>query len=233
MRMYVMLVAVIAGAGIFTLLSATVNAANESDVASLQSENARLKAALATRNEEIAALRAKLAASQPGGKPASETQPPELAVAVSKEPREVGELAEFRQQYDKKVEIALAPVDTWAAQELRKLSKRLADKGALQEAILVRQELSLLEAMKPGGGLIILNASYGSSSRNIDVTEKVQGLVKAGRLSIANSGPLSFDSVFGDPHRGAVKDLTIVYRYDGRTRRVKVSNVERTDVSLP
>jgi hypothetical protein len=71
--------------------------------------------------------------------------------------------------------------------------------------------------------LTILGAAYGP----VDVTDKVRKLVKDGSTLEVEAT----NAVFGDPWRGQVKSLVIVYRYGSKAPRMQITS-EHTSISL-
>ena len=67
--------------------------------------------------------------------------------------------------------------------------------------------------------LKILGATYG----NLDVTEKVQSLVKDNALTVAAE-----NSVFSDPWYGVVKTLAIVYQYGNQEPKIVIVKEHQT-----
>src|SRR5215204_3857140 len=61
--------------------------------------------------------------------------------------------------------------------------------------------------------LKILEATYGHGTDVIDVTERLQGLVKNGHLCLTVS-----NSLFTDPCPGKVKTLRFTYDFSGSTQ---------------
>lgn len=76
---------------------------------------------------------------------------------------------------------------------------------------------------KEQGELIIHSAKYGAQSHTVDVTSLVGSKVSSGRLEIfatnANLG--------GDPAKGVVKELEVVYYYAGRKHSVLIPEGEK------
>lgn len=66
---------------------------------------------------------------------------------------------------------------------------------------------------QPGRNLRIVGAAYGL----VDVTHKVQSLVRNNRLRVA-----ARNNVFGDTWRGVRKSLVVVYRYKNGAYRTKI-----------
>ena len=77
------------------------------------------------------------------------------------------------------------------------------------------------------GGLRILQASYGATGRQADVSGRLQGMVsdRGLRLRVNN------DSMGGDPAPNAHKQLYVVYSYRGQQRNVTVD--EGQDLQIP
>ena len=71
-----------------------------------------------------------------------------------------------------------------------------------------------------------MRATYGTSSNNIDVTDKVRSMVNGNSLRITASNDLA-----GDPARGVVKTLTIAYTYNESLSEVRIR--ERQTVTIP
>ena len=74
-----------------------------------------------------------------------------------------------------------------------------------------------LSMYKQHVSLEIVEAVYGSSNHNIDVTAILRSMVDAGKLRIIVSNSLA-----GDPHYGVVKTLRIRYRLDDETEKTIV-----------
>lgn len=74
----------------------------------------------------------------------------------------------------------------------------------------------------------ILKATYGSGDCVLDVTERLQGLVKNGRLSIVVS-----NSLFTDPCPGKVKTLHFAYELPGSSQFYSQETTENGTVIAP
>ena len=73
------------------------------------------------------------------------------------------------------------------------------------------------------GGIDIVNASYGSGSRRIDVTERVRAQSRNGRLDVTvNNGWAG-----GDPAPGLQKTLWLIYTVGGRMQYAEVPEAGR------
>ena len=62
-------------------------------------------------------------------------------------------------------------------------------------------------------GIVVSNASYGTSSTTVDVTSVVSSLIKDGVLSIPSVSPSSLNVT--DPTPGELKTLTVMYTING------------------
>jgi hypothetical protein len=72
-----------------------------------------------------------------------------------------------------------------------------------------------------GGGnssLQITRASYGLNNRNMDVTQRLRGMVRNGMLVVQ----VNNNTMGGDPAKGGDKVLTVIYRVQGRERTATV-----------
>lgn len=76
-------------------------------------------------------------------------------------------------------------------------------------------------------GLRITSAMWGLGSRQQDVTNRLQGMVRNNQLSVA----VTPKTMGGDPVVGAIKTLTVNYNWGGRNLR-KVA-AENTTLNLP
>ena len=87
-----------------------------------------------------------------------------------------------------------------------------------------------VELNLPGGGgygLRITSATWGLGSRQQDVTNRLQNMVRNNRLSVG----VSPKTMGGDPVVGATKKLTVYYNWNGRSLS-KVAP-ENTMLNLP
>ena len=78
------------------------------------------------------------------------------------------------------------------------------------------------------GDLRIIQAYYGIGNQNVDVTRRLQSQINSGILSmIVNNDSMGV----GDPVPGVRKEVTVVYQYRGRERRVTVR--ENDTLNIP
>lgn len=71
---------------------------------------------------------------------------------------------------------------------------------------------SLPTGKEKDDNLLVIEAKYGSSIKNKDITDKLNKLIKDGKLlTIVNNNLTDGD----DPHRGIPKTLKIKYRHNG------------------
>ncbi len=66
-------------------------------------------------------------------------------------------------------------------------------------------------------GVYIVRARYGYGNQTLDVTDRVQGMVRNGRMEFR----VGNDTLGTDPAPGRRKSLEIVYRYRGQEQRVR------------
>ncbi|HLL88523.1 MAG TPA: PQQ-binding-like beta-propeller repeat protein [Tepidisphaeraceae bacterium] len=83
-------------------------------------------------------------------------------------------------------------------------------------------------APAPGAKLVVREALYGDfdSGRTVDVTDKVQAMVKYDALTVTPS-----NDQFTDPASGAVKKLKVVYTYAGREQTATVDEGQQLVVA--
>jgi len=75
--------------------------------------------------------------------------------------------------------------------------------------------------------LVILKADYGSPTNSIDITDKLNGLIKNNKLTTIATNEVAGN----DPHRGVVKNLNVKYKHNGLIITKKFR--EREAVELP
>ncbi len=83
-----------------------------------------------------------------------------------------------------------------------------------------------------GGGnnnyaLVITNARWGAGSRWMDVTSRLQGMIRNNRLSVK----VTPQNMGGDPIHGTSKTLNVVYQFQGRRNNTSV--MEGAMLNLP
>jgi hypothetical protein len=79
----------------------------------------------------------------------------------------------------------------------------------------------------PSGNLRIMQASYGAAGRQIDVSQRLQGMVTSDGLSLR----VNNDSMGSDPAPNTRKQLYVVYGYQGQQRSITVD--ENNDLRIP
>jgi len=80
----------------------------------------------------------------------------------------------------------------------------------------------------PGyGNLRVFSARYGSGGRGMDVTGRVQSMVRNNSLRFR----VNNDSMGGDPAPGQTKQLYLQYSYNGQNRNITVG--ENQEVRIP
>ena len=85
-----------------------------------------------------------------------------------------------------------------------------------------------LSPYKQYADLEIVEASYGSEKHNIDVTNVLQSMVKAGRLVVQAS-----NNLVGDPHEGTEKKLIAKYRINGVEKTASVMEHKFLEIPEP
>jgi hypothetical protein len=76
-------------------------------------------------------------------------------------------------------------------------------------------------------GLHIERATYGTDTRNVDVTGRLQGMVRNNSLEMR----VTSDNLGGDPAHGQLKRLFVVYFYNGQRRELAVD--EKSVLKIP
>ena len=79
----------------------------------------------------------------------------------------------------------------------------------------------------PGNALSITSAQWGSGNRQQNVSQRLQNMIRNNRLSVK----VTPQNMGGDPAPGVSKQLTVVYRWQGRT--MNVTRVEGEILNLP
>jgi hypothetical protein len=93
-----------------------------------------------------------------------------------------------------------------------------------QNAWLREEARAKLQASAPpgeGGTLKIVSGVYGRDGRTVDVTQALAAMVVGGRLVVEAGNALA-----GDPFAGTVKDLTVVYVWNGERRTRTIAEYE-------
>jgi hypothetical protein len=62
-------------------------------------------------------------------------------------------------------------------------------------------------------GLVLTSAKWGAGAKQMDVTNRLQGMVRNNRLSVQAIN----QTMGGDPSRGNTKTLTVLYQFRGRS----------------
>lgn len=153
------------------------------------------------------------------------------AVATTEEAHEPRKLIQLRKNYQQKIDDAIKPIQRRYKKDLEALQRQLLQMGNFDGAVLVKEELRRLKPVMAGSELSIIKATYGSSEKNIDVTERLQKMVHKDKLRIEASG-CNFNKVFKeDPHVGIHKALIIEFSFEGRRHRLCF--MEGEEVCLP
>ncbi len=74
---------------------------------------------------------------------------------------------------------------------------------------------------------VIVKATYGTKTKSVDVTKKLNAYLKTRTLASITS----YNTVFGDPVQGEVKQLTVTYSGNGKTAAVTLA--ENRPILLP
>ena len=83
------------------------------------------------------------------------------------------------------------------------------------------------ERMPEERGLRIERATYGADTRTVDVTSRLQGMVRNNSLAMR----VTDDNLGGDPAYGQLKRLFVVYFYNGQRRELAVD--EKSVLRIP
>lgn len=83
------------------------------------------------------------------------------------------------------------------------------------------------------GELVIVKATYGTTdgSKFFDVTEKLQAMVKDGKLVMKDVKSNDYNSIFGSPQGGVRKVLKVQYKLNGNMKEVTAQ--QDTDLTIP
>jgi hypothetical protein len=77
--------------------------------------------------------------------------------------------------------------------------------------------------------LEITRAQYGTDYRAMDVTDRLNATIRNGQLSLR----VSNQTMGGDPAYNQIKELTVWYRYNGRTNQITVNEGGYLSLPLP
>src|SRR5258707_150333 len=76
--------------------------------------------------------------------------------------------------------------------------------------------------------LRIISAKWGAGARQADVSQKLQGLIKDGHLEFT-----VIVVTLGEPAYGVVKDLEVIYEFEGKRVTGRFKDSERVSLGTP
>lgn len=143
------------------------------------------------------------------------------------------ELALARTAYQNQAKVVLDPVKQKYLATLDALKKQLGSKGDATGAMSVQKEIDSLKTESSDSkvadhSLKIIKATYGTKTNSVNVTKCLNSLIKNNKLNTKVSLSLTEGK---DPAFGVVKNLIVIYSYDGTKK--EATYIEGDTVSLP